>query len=143
MSDHKCYVCGRPTLNNGYRCSGCASDQGKRTNGTLFEDEASTVKVIMSDRERLRRAHASSGAKAHVSNAATQARKHEAAIQERAELLDYVTVEQRVVTAREAIIELVRAGGKRADIMRAVNDGIQSASQPEDAYFTGTRAHRS
>jgi hypothetical protein len=143
LAERKCPQCHHATPNHG-PCTECLSDR-KKDPDIRFGDKAGELKLILSHKERQRRAHIGAAESSRVNNSAAvagnyRAREYE---QNRLELAGYVPLEQRIVTARDAITALVREGGTRAHILRAVNEGVLAASESAEAVFTGTEGRKS
>jgi len=150
MPDNRCSRCNRTKYNKGYLCPECQKDSHGDPTTHAIED-GSVAKLILMDAKRkhdakpenreARNAQSRARGRAAVhtyQGAQTAARLHAVYEERLAEMGAYVTVEQHVVTVRDAVEQLVRAGGGKPDILRAIQDGVAAASEDVPTYFQGT-----
>jgi hypothetical protein len=77
------------------------------------------------------RAHASAGVASAVTAKTSGAVTHAANEQRLVELGIHVSREKLILAVRDAVAALVRAGGQREDLRRAMQEGVQAASEPD------------
>jgi hypothetical protein len=125
-------ACGRAKAADAVVCAHCyevtQADPGER-------GSQAKLHLLESSRDyaaRQARAHANAGvAAAHTARTSGAVKRAENEAQLEA-LGIYVSLETRIVAVRDAVAALVRAGGQREDLRRAMQDGVAAAQEDDD-----------